>query len=523
MKNNHGITLIALVVTVIVLLILAGIGISMLTGNNGIIGNSNESKEETEISEEKSVVEESVAISMGKDKNGTLKKDTLQTQIDKITGEGKTEVSEDGEGFYVYFIESKRYYTIEKDGTVEQIVMEEADKYPGDITKDKDGNTLAGTEEDPYQIWCIEDLCTLSNMNNNSDYRVANWYAVKLMVDLDFNSIFSYVNGQLGVDGEIPSCSSKEELMDYLKTNGFIPIGNTHDNSFRGTFMGNNHKIENIYINVSTPAGLIGIMVTEQNNYVSDLTITGDIYCTGTTVNMGVGSIIGQLNSGLGGSSLTTQIRNCTNYATINSVYGGAGGIVGFKSSSSTSCVIQDCANYGIINGAEYVGGIIGMGYTNTTVLNCYNEGNVNAKKYAGGIIGDYQSNPATYNCYNIGKITSDDRAGGIIGWLYWSESEIYNCYNAGSITAPTKGGIIAAANISSDLLKMENCYYIDTSAEKVVGNLSMDNKAIKYTEAQLISSDFVDILNNYISNATIDTSSWKQWEYNPNTYPSFQ
>ena len=34
--KNRGITLIALVVTIVVLLILAGISISMLTGQNGI-------------------------------------------------------------------------------------------------------------------------------------------------------------------------------------------------------------------------------------------------------------------------------------------------------------------------------------------------------------------------------------------------------------------------------------------------------------------------------------------------------
>ena len=34
-KNNKGITLIALVVSIIVLLILAGISISILTGQNG--------------------------------------------------------------------------------------------------------------------------------------------------------------------------------------------------------------------------------------------------------------------------------------------------------------------------------------------------------------------------------------------------------------------------------------------------------------------------------------------------------
>ncbi len=48
-KRNKGITLIALVVTIIVLLILAGISIQMLTGDNGILKRAAESKEETEI------------------------------------------------------------------------------------------------------------------------------------------------------------------------------------------------------------------------------------------------------------------------------------------------------------------------------------------------------------------------------------------------------------------------------------------------------------------------------------------
>ena len=39
-KRDSGITLIALVVTIIVLLILAGVSISMLTGENGMPVNS---------------------------------------------------------------------------------------------------------------------------------------------------------------------------------------------------------------------------------------------------------------------------------------------------------------------------------------------------------------------------------------------------------------------------------------------------------------------------------------------------
>ncbi len=49
---NKGITLIALVVTIIVLLILAGVSISMLTGQNGILNRAQEAKEKTEVAQE---------------------------------------------------------------------------------------------------------------------------------------------------------------------------------------------------------------------------------------------------------------------------------------------------------------------------------------------------------------------------------------------------------------------------------------------------------------------------------------
>ena len=48
MKRNNGITLIALVITIIVLLILAGVAISMLSGENGILKKAAEAKNEME-------------------------------------------------------------------------------------------------------------------------------------------------------------------------------------------------------------------------------------------------------------------------------------------------------------------------------------------------------------------------------------------------------------------------------------------------------------------------------------------
>ena len=58
LKSKKGITLIALVVTIVVLLILAGVSISMLGGENGIITQAIEAKEETrggEVEEERNL------------------------------------------------------------------------------------------------------------------------------------------------------------------------------------------------------------------------------------------------------------------------------------------------------------------------------------------------------------------------------------------------------------------------------------------------------------------------------------
>lgn len=47
-NKQHGITLIALVVTIVVLLILAGISIGAITGDNGIINQAHDAKDDTQ-------------------------------------------------------------------------------------------------------------------------------------------------------------------------------------------------------------------------------------------------------------------------------------------------------------------------------------------------------------------------------------------------------------------------------------------------------------------------------------------
>ena len=69
-NNQRGITLIALVVTIIVLIILAGVSIAMLVGENGIITQAQRAKEETEQAKKK---EEADLDSMDEYINGIIK------------------------------------------------------------------------------------------------------------------------------------------------------------------------------------------------------------------------------------------------------------------------------------------------------------------------------------------------------------------------------------------------------------------------------------------------------------------
>ena len=60
-KNNKGITLIALVITIIVLLILAGVSIAMLTGNNGILTQATNATSKTQVGAAEEAIKLAVA------------------------------------------------------------------------------------------------------------------------------------------------------------------------------------------------------------------------------------------------------------------------------------------------------------------------------------------------------------------------------------------------------------------------------------------------------------------------------
>ncbi|MED9924495.1 MAG: type II secretion system protein [Clostridia bacterium] len=82
LKERNGITLIALVITIIVLLILAGVVITTLTGDNGILGKAKTAK--TTNDEEKAKEQIKIAVMGSYGKDGELNYDDLTKNLGQI-------------------------------------------------------------------------------------------------------------------------------------------------------------------------------------------------------------------------------------------------------------------------------------------------------------------------------------------------------------------------------------------------------------------------------------------------------
>ena len=92
--SEKGITLLALVVTIIVLLILAGISITMLAGDNSILQKAGEAKRNTEDAQIQEQVQRAylAALTNG---TGTVDKADLEKELNNEFGTGKYQLSSD--------------------------------------------------------------------------------------------------------------------------------------------------------------------------------------------------------------------------------------------------------------------------------------------------------------------------------------------------------------------------------------------------------------------------------------------
>ena len=102
-KEKGGITLIALVVTIIILIILAGISISTLTGKNGILNQANSAKIMTIVSG----VKEEIGL-----KNVECQVEDISVNIENLLKEGKIEriVKPEYDTYYIYYIIKPKSY-----------------------------------------------------------------------------------------------------------------------------------------------------------------------------------------------------------------------------------------------------------------------------------------------------------------------------------------------------------------------------------------------------------------------------
>ena len=94
--DPKGITLIALVITIVVLIILAGVAINLAINNNGIFTKAKEAKTQTEKASLKEQIEFAVlAAKISNNFDTNLDKEILQTELAKITGASVTKSEND--------------------------------------------------------------------------------------------------------------------------------------------------------------------------------------------------------------------------------------------------------------------------------------------------------------------------------------------------------------------------------------------------------------------------------------------
>lgn len=120
-KRERGITLIALVITIIILLILAGVTIGLVTGDNGLLAQAIKAKEETEMSKEKENLKLAVLGAILKEEN--ISRKNLETELNSYIGKQGQDYELLGDcPFIVKYKSSGRSYFIDEVGNIKEYV-----------------------------------------------------------------------------------------------------------------------------------------------------------------------------------------------------------------------------------------------------------------------------------------------------------------------------------------------------------------------------------------------------------------
>ena len=119
LKNKSGITLIALIITIIVLLILAGITISLVVGDNGILSKSMSSKEKTVIGREEETISVSwsALITNKLANNEEITDESFEQELIN-NGNDVTVSYDENENFLVHFNDTGHNYVVDGTGKI---------------------------------------------------------------------------------------------------------------------------------------------------------------------------------------------------------------------------------------------------------------------------------------------------------------------------------------------------------------------------------------------------------------------
>ena len=235
MKNSKAITLVALVITIVILLILAGISIQAIT-NTGLFANARKAVEETKYANAEEKVK--IAVMTSYDAGGTLNKEYVKDNLNKTEGINPkvTEVTWDLK------VNVDGYeFTITEYGTVTCVGRNNQDNLP---ENSKDNPQDAGTEVALKDEWREETIRIIKTSNGTEikdTKKVSTVYAVSVGngETVPVPKGFFYVGGSMnsGViisdneadkyDGKIDKTT--HEYATKLKGNQFVWIPCTID------------------------------------------------------------------------------------------------------------------------------------------------------------------------------------------------------------------------------------------------------------------------------------------------------
>ena len=186
--KEKGITLIALVVTIVVLLILAAVSISMLTGENGIVTQAQKSKDETEQARVQELVDLAVNSLIGENLGSTngITPQMVAEEVNKM--ENRNDVYAEGSEFptKIIFPEEKRKVDVDLEQKIDlsemyEVSVNEEDIAPQDlfdyeIIDEAEVGTLTLSELPTKKARIIrikEEYCNSKQVeNSNTNYEI---------------------------------------------------------------------------------------------------------------------------------------------------------------------------------------------------------------------------------------------------------------------------------------------------------------------------------------------------------------